>query len=581
MQKKIVAVALLVSAVMLLLAAAPAASATTHEIVKGARGPKASAQTWTFTAPSDGIWNGHIVNNGLRSLVFDVNDMSSGVPQEVLHQRMHISGVTEIDTKNVVMKSGRDYEVTATPNGPRGSSATVEDVFRAAQGPVASFTVAINGLEVSVDASGSSDDIGIVSYVWNFGDGQGTTGETATHTYAADGTYTITLAVTDTDGLSAETSQDVTVAHVPVPPVASFTATMDWMTVSVDASASTDDLQITSYAWEFGDGGIATGKTATHTYTVEGSYSIVLTVTDVDLLTASATKDVVAEKAPVSPTASFTVTKDYLVVSVDATASSDPDGIIVSYAWDFGDGQVAAGVTATHTYAAAGTYTITLTVTDNEDLTGTAQSSVTVEKLDLPPTAAFTYSVSGLTVSVDASGSTDDNSGLTYAWDFGDGATATGVTAQHTYEAPQASPGALPGRMAVIAAPPPPPYTVIGYVYMPNGVTPVTDASVTITNTRTGATANVVTDSAYGVYTYDLSYITGGYLVGDVLSVTATKGTYTGTNTGIVNAAAYVQIDVVVQNTQPPAPFDVTITLTVTDSIGQTAVVSHTITLTP
>lgn len=84
--------------------------------------------------------------------------------------------------------------------------------------------------------------------------------------------------------------------------------------------------------------------------------------------------------APVNvpPVASFTSAVTNLSVAVDGGASTDADGTVASYAWDFGDGATGTGVTAQHAYSAAGTYTVTLTVTDNQGATGTKTASVTV-----------------------------------------------------------------------------------------------------------------------------------------------------------------------------------------------------------
>lgn len=79
-----------------------------------------------------------------------------------------------------------------------------------------------------------------------------------------------------------------------------------------------------------------------------------------------------------SPVASFSATPSGLSVSVNAGASSDPDGSIAGYAWNFGDGRTATGVTASNTYASAGTYTVTLTVTDNQGATSATTRQVTV-----------------------------------------------------------------------------------------------------------------------------------------------------------------------------------------------------------
>jgi PKD repeat protein len=78
------------------------------------------------------------------------------------------------------------------------------------------------------------------------------------------------------------------------------------------------------------------------------------------------------------PTASFTVSCDALACDVNGSASSDPDGSIASYAWDFGDGSTATGATASHTFAASGTYTVGLTVTDDDGASDSDTRSVTV-----------------------------------------------------------------------------------------------------------------------------------------------------------------------------------------------------------
>ncbi|MDQ0079666.1 chitodextrinase, partial [Arthrobacter oryzae] len=87
----------------------------------------------------------------------------------------------------------------------------------------------------------------------------------------------------------------------------------------------------------------------------------------------------------VAPTASFTSTASALTVSVDGSASTDPDGTLTGHAWDFGDGSTATGATAQHTYATAGTYTVKLTVTDNTGATGTTTNTVTVAPANVAP----------------------------------------------------------------------------------------------------------------------------------------------------------------------------------------------------
>ncbi len=85
------------------------------------------------------------------------------------------------------------------------------------------------------------------------------------------------------------------------------------------------------------------------------------------------------------PTASFTSSVSSMTASFDGSLSSDKDGTIASYAWNFGDGGTASGGTARHTYASAGTYTVTLKVTDNRGASSTTSKSVTVPSPVTPP----------------------------------------------------------------------------------------------------------------------------------------------------------------------------------------------------
>nr|WP_284288172.1 PKD domain-containing protein [Angustibacter aerolatus] len=128
---------------------------------------------------------------------------------------------------------------------------------------------------------------------------------------------------------------------------------------------------------------------------------------------------------------------------------------MASYAWDFGDGQTGTGATASHTYATAGTKTVTLTVTDDEGATGVVSKAVSVTAPNVAPTAAFTSSAANLALTVDGSTSSDTDGTISgWSWTFGDGGTATGTVANHTYAAAgtysvKAHRGRRPGRHGV------------------------------------------------------------------------------------------------------------------------------------
>lgn len=97
-----------------------------------------------------------------------------------------------------------------------------------------------------------------------------------------------------------------------------------------------------------------------------------------------------------APTAAFSVTCSDLTCSFDASASSDSDGNLVSYAWTFGDGNTGSGQTVDHTYAVGGTYSVSLTVTDDGGATGSTSDEVTVS--EAPVGDGLTLSASGYKV---------------------------------------------------------------------------------------------------------------------------------------------------------------------------------------
>jgi PKD repeat protein len=261
----------------------------------------------------------------------------------------------------------------------------------------ASFTQAPgSGNAVSFDASASTGSGGVKEYVWQFNDDVApgdtpqqftveTTNPKVSHTFPKAGNYDVALTVMTSDGTSDGAAHSVTAGGA-LPPTAAFTSSpsspLEGTAVSFDGSGSSDPNQggkIDSYSWNFGDGATGTGAGPSHVYAKAGTYHVTLTVTSHENKTAQVTHDVTI--ADESPTAAFTPPSGVVAGTAapfDGRASSDPDGSIVSYTWNFGDGGSGSGGTTSHTYAKAGTFTVSLTVLDSDGHSASVAHSITV-----------------------------------------------------------------------------------------------------------------------------------------------------------------------------------------------------------
>jgi len=283
------------------------------------------------------------------------------------------------------------------------------------QSPVASFSFTPvspkAGDEVTFDASASRDPDGsIVSYRWDFGDGVEGTGKIVKHVFAQEGTYTVTLTVTDNSGLSRSLSQEVTIskaAEGPESPSQSGQAlNVTFLKVYYGDTDFGEQLilhlaiknisQETQYL--FGaPGGAPLGNTMYvqdsegrvyyprsllgfafpivpgQTIENEFPFPVPKTATGLKLYLRTSTgweSFPISQVGPeqVGVVADFTFTpatpKVNEEVTFDASASYSPVGKLVSYSWDFGDGAIAEGTIVQHAFVTEGSYIVTLKVVD-------------------------------------------------------------------------------------------------------------------------------------------------------------------------------------------------------------------------
>jgi len=303
----------------------------------------------------------------------------------------------------------------------------------------------------TLDAGPSFDPNNAIDrYVWDFGDGSTGEGLTATHTYLVPGEYAVRLIVTDEKGGRDEIVETITVVDS-TPPVADFSVfppegrrvlrsidTIRFQDESYDA-----DGELLTWAWSFGDGETSSLQTPTHAYRQPGAYVILLEITDQQGDTDISAQTIhIANQPPIaalsSPDAGF---DQHAPARFDAGDSTDVDGEVVSYLWDFDDDDntdlVTAEPVAEYAFATWGSHSVSVVAVD--DL-GHASLPASLEiTVNAVPVAQFEISVDSTfeleEVRFTSRATDPDGEIASYAWNFGDGATSAEVSPTHTYRA--------------------------------------------------------------------------------------------------------------------------------------------------
>lgn len=227
----------------------------------------------------------------------------------------------------------------------------------------------------------STSNLGIASWLWDFGDSQTSTDQHPMHGYTLQGTYDVSLTVTGPEGTDTETKVGFITVNASTGNIAAgFTATP---TSGVKPLAvqftdiSTSVSGITSWSWDFGDSETSTEQSPLHAYDTEGTYDVSLTVSGTDgsdtetktgFIQVAATGEITADFFATPPTGNEPLDVQFTDISL-ATSGVD------TWLWSFGDGATSTTAFPQHTYEYFGSYDVSLTVTgpdgsDNETKVG-------------------------------------------------------------------------------------------------------------------------------------------------------------------------------------------------------------------
>ena len=355
-----------------------------------------SSLNWSFQDQS--------VLAGPASYLWDFGDGTSSVMQNPNH----------------TYPGAGTYLACLTVTDACGSDSTCSSILVLCPDPSAAFSFSTNLLTATfTDQSTATTTIS--SWLWDFGDGNTSTQQNPSHTYAAAGNYTVCLTVTDTCGTDSICTN---VTIVCPPPVAAFNINGSLLTYNFTDQSSSSNA-ISAWFWDFGDGNTSTQQNPSHSYAASGVYTVCLTVTDI--CGSDSACSVLTVVCP-PPTAAFNASGSLLTYNF--TDQSSSSNTLTSWLWDFGDGTTSTQQNPSHSYPAAGSYTACLTVTDS---CGSDSACSVINVVCPPPAAAFSLSSSSLFTYNFTDQSSSSNTISSWFWDFGDGTTTTQQNPSHTY----------------------------------------------------------------------------------------------------------------------------------------------------
>ena len=372
---------------------------------------------------------------GCSPIWVQFNDISTGGPTSWSWD-LGNGTISTLQNPSTTYITPGTYTVTLTVSNGSGSNVkTVTNYITVVPTPVVSFAASDSGISCPPKTVQFSNNSvpgvgGAATYLWDFGDGNTSTLQNPTHTYATFGTFSLTLSVTNSAGCSKILTKANYIQTIQKP-IANFTGSNNnSCTLPLNVSFSNLSTGAISYLWNFGDGGTSTAANPSHNYTSAGSYTVTLIATN-----NGGCKDTLVIPSFVnigSLTASFakSVTNTCTNNNVTFTNTSTPGA--GNSTWYFGDGTSLNSANAVHSYSAPGTYTVKLVVNYNNCSDSTTQTVV----VNQGPNPQFTASPTmGCAVPFTTQFTNTTTGATGYFWIFGDGTTSTATNPSHAYTA--------------------------------------------------------------------------------------------------------------------------------------------------
>lgn len=331
-----------------------------------------------------------------------------------------------------------------------------------------------------------------ISWNWDFGDGTGGEGPEVAKAWEVEGSYTVTLFVTDATGNESSQSLEVTVLAVDVltEPTAFFSfrsGTIEVGETIVFTDRSTGDAD--TLLWDLGDGTQASGAVVEHEYGEPGEYIVELTAanaagSDSTRATVTVVEAVRPPEAIIGGFPRVVQTGQSVVLASESTNSP------TSTSWDFDDGETGLGTDVRHAWDEPGTYRIRLLVSNSAGSDETF-ADIVVEPSVIPPVARFSESALQAIVGEELNfTSLSLNNPTSVSWEFGDNSTAQGANVVHAWDSPGtyrvtltvANDAGTDETSKTVTVSPPPPDPPIAAFTISNATVPV-NAVIQFTDT--------------------------------------------------------------------------------------------------